>query len=1493
MSEDKQHKKPRSLKWPVILLSLILIIAGGRYLLKSDWLMERMSNFAIAQANEQLNGTLVINEIRGDLLFGLTVKGITLNDHEGNRVLSADSIRLAYTLPALIFSPHKLDFLRIDGASVFLEQDPDSVWNVEKLLRTDDEVDEPAETDLPYMALNRLIIENSSVQVQSVILPDGRLGIHDISFNGGAEMLKRGWYASINNFSMALQEERLPQQVEFAMKGMGQDGRITLESLVINSGRSLLESKLTIGEAETVEGLATFSPLSYRDLLAYADELPLQQDLEISLRAGGTLSDMELALDLQAPGLQSLALKAVIDANDPYLLKELELDISGFDGTTLTGIDELPQLDSFRLSGSGTIPFEQYQQSQFAGTLELRNLVAGDQQLNSLDAEYSLENESLDLKASAQKLKQQVNLEAEATSIFDEIPQWNAAFSSPGLNIAVLLNDDALDSNIPLDASITGSGITPEDLQMEVYLLVEEGRFGDQPFSKIEFTGDVNPRQISGNLESVLDESRLESSFTLTGWRDEIPSFIFDASLIAFNVAEFNGLEEFPTHINGSITGEGRGITPETLTLTATASLDSSVVNREPIETLKAQFHISSQVLTIDNAVLESPIADAGFSLRQHIIDLQHPDNQLNFNASIKELTPLAPLFGVETLGSKGTLDGHLARNADNILEFNGNLDLEEIFVDTLFTASRITGYATVLLFDNPELHAGLEFIDPSIGEFGVQDVKIETVTTIYEERYAGTIGFEIINDILNDEESSIRHHGEFNYEDEALTLTTDHLDFTTPFRNLALQQPFDIHYTDQSLRIDTLQIQTDNADSYLKLWAPRIDSLHQDVGLSAQMLNLGVLQRTIMNDQYFDALLSGNIQIYNTPDSLDFEGNWLLENFRYEEGQMDTVRFSTILRDEWLDFEMNGSHDGQELFSSSFTVPFVPADPATFDDQFFDREIEGLFNMKEVPLAYWFSFLPDGETMAENSEGLISFNGRMGGLAGNPEFDGDLSIGNARLSGVPFDSLGMDIQYRHEDDQIGFSGVGISRGNRVLDFSAQLPFKIDLRAFEIILPDDEDEVFVELSTNEFNLALFNDFVDRDVIRQIEGRLNGDIKLAGPIAALEPRGSMQLSRGAVRIVDAGITITEINSILNISPETVSLEQFSMSSGPGRITGTGTIALQNLEAGEIDLQFRGRQFRAANTQEYNAIVDFDSRLTGTTEEPRLEGSLSFLSGFVNLQNFGDRAIEAVELDDEEPAEPLEFYDMMAIEMDVNFRRQFFIRNRQFLDMEIELGGQVDLLKEQSGELQMFGTVEGVRGYARPLGRNFTIDEAQVTFSGPVDNPELNIRTVYRPPQSQMDVEIYYIIEGFVQDPQFRFESEPQMELQDIISYTVFGRPFYELESWEQVVAGSGGGPSAADVALEVLLDRVEMLAAQRLGIDVVQIDNSRTGANSNTSILTGWYLNRRTFFAVINEVSANPKTLFLLEYLLQENLELIITQGDDPRQGVDLRWKYDY
>lgn len=1489
MNEQEPKKERKSyLKWIIALLVIILLAFGIRMSLKSDWLLDYARGIVVEQANQQINGEIQIGAIRGDLLFGFTISDITISDLEQNEILALDTLQLRYTLPSLIRTPHRLDLLRADGLRGTLVQGQDSVWNAERLLPAEPD-EEPEETDPIYWSVNRLIVDRADISVRSdLLLPDGYIEIQDLSIESHAEMFPDRWLVSLDHLSLKLNEGRLPAPIELSMQAVAMDEQITLESLLLNTGRTMLSSSAEFANQQNISGNADLTPLSRLDVAAYLEDYPVQKDLKIGITAEGTLDNLTLSVNADANEGGQFSLSATSDISDPFVLKDFSFQANRFNGKELLGDPALPSFQYALLNGSGEINLAEPELANWQGDFTLESLSLDEYGLDRAAFSYSIADQVAELDGLIQNGNEEIAISAGGSSLFEERPQWRVNANGEQLNMATWLRDPELDSRLTLSLEASGSGVAPEDLTSTFSARITDGRFGDQEFSTLKFSGNIDPTELNGDLIAALDRSRITSNFSIRNWADN-PTYIFTLGMEEFNLAELSGLEELPTYLNGRLRGEGRSFDIETLQLTATAEFDSSIVNGASIDTLRADLRVENQAIIVENAILESSIADAEFTLRQHFTDLSHPQNRLRFSARVKDLFPVAPLIGVEQLIAEGSIHGLLEQNSDGIPEFTGSFDFENIAIDTVFTANRISGNTSVLLLDEIEVMANLDISNPIVMDQGVQDFKMNATAKLTDDETSGEVDFELIND----GESRILHAGSYSVTPDRSLLTTTKIDFITPESFLTLQREFDATFANDVLRVDTLRVQTEDGEAYVELWAPHVDSLSQNIGLDARALNLGVLQRTLIGDEFMDGFLSAYIQLNNSPDSLSLSASGLLTQFQYENGQMDSLNFSANIENEWLDVSFSGSHDNEELFSSNARVPFLPGDPVTFDDQFFDREIDGQFVLNRTDVDYWLSFMP-GEPV-EQTDGFLSFSGKLGGQAGNPEFNGDLKFDQGNLSGVPIDSIGVNILYDHKVQELGLRGDVTSRQTRVLDFSSRVPFKIDLREIEILLPSDDDSLTIDLETQNFNLAVFNDFVDRDVIRQIEGRLNGSVNVSGTLANLEPRGNLELSSGSMRVVMAGITISSIGSRVNFSPDQIELQQFSMQSGPGRIRASGTIALDNLTPGDMDIQIRGNQFRAINTPEYNAIVDLRSNITGSFEEPNLSGSLTFLSGYVNLQNFGDRAVEEVILEGEEETEPLEFYESMEIEMDVAFTRQFFIRNRQFLDLEIELGGQVDLLKRRNDDLEMFGQLEGVRGFARPLGRNFEIEDAFVTFYGPVENPELNVRTRYIPPQARADVTIYYIIEGTAQNPEFRFESDPQMELQDIFSYTVFGRPFYELESWEQVVAGSGGGggPTAADVALDVLLDRVEMLASQRLGIDVVQIDNSRTGSNSNTSILTGWYLNRRTFFALINEISATPKTLFLLEYMLTENLELIITQGDDSREGIDLRWKYDY
>tara|TARA_R100001143_G_C3360597_1_gene135216 strand:- start:7186 stop:11631 length:4446 start_codon:yes stop_codon:yes gene_type:complete len=1480
----EKGKKTTWQKWkiPAIIAGIILVLLFAvRLTVQSDWFFNKARTLIISQAEQNINGTLDMESMRGDLFSGFVIQGLSIKDEEST-LLEVDSVVVQYRFWSALKSPHEIDKIELKGAHLTVREEADSTWNIMNLIN----VDRDDDTSL-YWKVNDLLISDFSTDIQSEnYLPEGFLRIENFGTNVSAGFVEEGFFGTIRQLEFQLYDGKLPEGIGIELTASAGDGIITLESLLLDSGRSLLSASAELGDEDELDADLEAATLSWRDILLYAEEVPLQQDLSIEIGASGNLDNLNLSLNANSTGLGLMQMAVGVNFEEVFSIHTFDLELNDLNLSLLTGIENSPTIEHFSAIGSGQMIPSRHEEATWTGDLTIEGAEYDSYQFDQLSIDYSLSNGELHTEGFIDYRDQRIDYLFTATELFGQLPNWAGELSSSNLDAGIWLGDNLYSSDLNLRVDAKGSGFKRDQINSSAEVAINGDRTGDQLFSAIDFNGELNSDRITGLLRINLDRSEFVANVDVTSWIEN-PEYRFSMEINEFNAAEINGYELFPTYINGLIDGEGSGIEPNNIQLTATAALDSSIVNGEAIEILYADFRVSNQFLYVDNALLESPMLDASFSMQQHLTETLNRNNRLQFEAFLKDLIPLGPLFGVERLESEGRLSGQLNRNDEGILEFTSELDLERMVVDTLFSSEEITGRVNALIKDQSEIDLVLDLKAPMIYSTGVQDLQISAKAILENEYTTGELSFIL----SNENQSSYSHSGEFSFKPEDYTLLTNEVIFDSGIRTLTLDRPFELTFKENVLRSDTLTISTSTDDSWLSLWIPHLDSLQQDFGIEANYLNLGNLQQTFIEETFLGGYLSGSMDFKNNYEGLSIRTSGRLSEFSFEEGKMDSLQFDMEIEDEWLNAYLNGWHQDSKIADASLRIPYLPGDPRTFDNQFFERAVEGHFEVSESDLSYWLTFLPNGGP--DGTDGRISLNTTLSGIAGSPELMGQLSIENGLFSGIPVDQVTVDLSYIHDESTADISGLIVKDQQDVLEFDTQLPFLVDLKRAELILPSDDDDVFANLQTNDFDLATLNNYLDQDQIRNIRGRLNGNMTISGKLSDLRTDGEMRLTGGAMRYVPTAINITEIRSTVQFEPQRMVLQEFNMRSGPGTIRASGSLNLENLNPEAINVELRANQFRVANTQDTNAMINGQARVSGTIKEPSLNGSITFLNGFIFLENFGERSVESVTLEDETEKDPFDIFESLEMEMSISFGRQFFLRNRQYLDMEIELGGQVDLLKDRNAEMQIFGSLEGLNGYARPLGKNFDLDSAEITFFGPPENPQLNIVTKHEPPQA-VGVTIFYIIEGTLEEPEFRFDSQPELELQDMVSYTLFGKPFYELESWEQVVAGSGSSPTAADYALEVLLDRVEMLASQRLGIDVVQIDNTRAGSSNTTSIKTGWHLNPRTFFAILNEVGGSrPKTLFLLEYLLTENLELIILQGDDLREGIDLRWNLDY
>lgn len=1517
MSEQKKHIVIKILKyigWSLFTLTLLLVAA--RYSLKTAWVHSFAKNKVVSIANQNLNGSLYIDRISGDLWNDFKIYGLEVI--QTDTAVSLDSTQIKYNIWALLNSQFSASEISASGLRIKLSETENGTFNVQKILRSEAS-DEPEESTSTFgIDIQDLLINESSIHVNSPsYLPDSTLSIEQLSALGGISFGTE-LSASISSLSFKLKEGRLPEPVSFSTSATYDDQTISLNELVIETGRSLIQANgFTDLSDSSLTAQATTMPFSLRDIQPYLDyDLPSEY-LQLSLDIAGNFDDLKIELKGEGNGFDDLLLVSNVSFSETPTLTKFGLSGQNLDLGYFTNDSTDAEIGDFQLSLEGKLN-QQPDSLDITWGFTLNDIRYEDYIFEILFGSGTVINDNLLANIQLSDGSDTIVLNTDVESLFSDYPGWSVDARVSDIDLGWWTKNPELSGNIHFRALAEGKGfqLSNEPWTFSIYpnssvkgvtripdstgakmpqlkpiIAKDTMIIADQPFSDFDLKGTISKDSAKADGFLQLIDDRINFSASFAGLFSEAPSFNYQIETKNFDLNEITSVDDIPSSINARIQGEGRYFDPEKIQLNTAFLIDSSYVNGADFELMDINANLDGNILTVQNGELISEVIEGSFSGRRNLTDQTDPDNNFALDMQVKNLQPLASFVGAEILNASGNISGNVTEIIENELLFDGNVKLNEVKYDTLFSANTIEGTTKISIRDVYGYDFSLRIDQPLISGIALQDVEFSATGISTTDSLSGNFNL----DVISDEDGEISQAGEYyiNLETLSTSITWNMFDFRTPARVLSLQAPFNLNYRDYSINTDTLMLSSVGG-TFLNMAIPYADSTQQELWIEGEEFDFGVMQDILFNERFVDGILSGNFKVDRSPTELTGNGVLDIKNLTYQGTVLDRFYLNFNLISERLNANITATIDGQEALTGEIDIPFIPEAPEQLDDTFFAEPISGSLVINPVELSTFENLLRSFQVTG--TRGILSFNGSLKGTAGNPDFEGRFNLEDPTLSGIKIDSAFASFKYLHNEERItGITEIN-ARGQKAASINAEIPIAMNFRTFELIMPDEDDVLSFNLTTSDFNLSVFNDFLNKDYMNRLRGTLNANVNISGTKNNLAPQGSLQLTGGEVAVPFAGINLTRINSELGFSENgDLVLRNLNMNSGSGNFSANGSIELEGITPTNLDLSANATRFRLANTSDYNLTIDLDSKLTGQPTRPEASGILTIKNGFVYLQDFGERSVETVELEGEEVSS-FSPYDSLKIDMRFVIERDFLVRNQRYLDMEIELTGELDAQKDTGDDLQLFGTLNAERGYVRPLGKQFNLEEGRFTFSGPLTEPDLYINTSYIPQSSQKQGEpiiLYYIIEGNAMDPEFRFESDPQMEQQDIICYTLFNKPCYALESWQQVVSG-GTGSSPSDLLVGVLLDEFEALATQELGIDVVQIENTRSGNNSGTSIKTGWYLNRKTFFAIVNEISGTtPKTMFILEYMLNQYLDLIITQGDDNRQGIDLRWQYDY
>ncbi len=350
---------------------------------------------------------------------------------------------------------------------------------------------------------------------------------------------------------------------------------------------------------------------------------------------------------------------------------------------------------------------------------------------------------------------------------------------------------------------------------------------------------------------------------------------------------------------------------------------------------------------------------------------------------------------------------------------------------------------------------------------------------------------------------------------------------------------------------------------------------------------------------------------------------------------------------------------------------------------------------------------------------------------------------------------------------------------------------------------------------------------------RMRGTLQADATLAGTRGAPDWRGTLQADQLALRSVVDGFEFSQGVLRASLSGERLGIDRFELH-GPlgGTLKATGQ-AQWRVEDGrrqpQMDLQLTAQTLRVSNRADRRLTLSgqVNAQLAG----PRLtlRGQLKADSALFVLPEETTATLGADVVVRGGRNLPQGTSTVAQVQPDVSVQLdlgpQFEVRGR---GLQARLTGQLNLRSTPALPApRVFGEVRTASGSYRAYGQKLSIENGELVFNGPYDDPALDILAI-RPQASDTSQRVGVQINGTAQAPRVRLVATPDLPDAEKLAWLVLGRP------------ATGAGAESAilqQAALALLAGNGSGLdggLARALGLDEISYRGESVNTDGSTS-----------------------------------------------------------
>ena len=1444
----------------VVLIILTLVVgaaAAAIIVSQTAWFKNWLRVYIVREANQYLNGTLSIERLGGNLLFGLEMENIGVS-MDGSQVVAVKDLGLHYNVLELISKGLSVDEIRLDHPIIYLRREGDG-WQLSRLIKKQETEADRSGPEKP-ITIDAIGISDGQLEIQGPVGTSGveipkrfehldaklnfkyqpvrySIEISHISFRGsdpGIELNALSGGVAVHDDAVHVQK----LQLHTAESSIAIDGAVQNYLTKPNLNLRVTSDKLSIPEiARLIPALAN---------------VKLQPAFEVQL--GGPLDRLGVDMNVRSTAGQ-LTGSIVADVVEPGQSVKGDVTVRGLDLAAI--LNDPKQKSDITASAKVDVhgdSFSKIDSLRGGLSLDAPHVAAAGYVAGPIEAKAQIEGRRVALTARAQAYGASATASGHVV-----LPQTASNGQLQTIPFDVSGQARKIDlRRMPQSAGVPRAA-TDVNADYHVAGSITTGKQSTQHLkADLKFLpSTVAGAQIAGGSTA---------SATVNG--KNVGPYSADATVANLDLQEigkqFNvqalAADRYRSAINGHVTASGSGTKPAEMDVKAAGTLTDTTImgGRVPQLAFDAQMANDTAHVKANGTFEGFDPADlsgkpqlkgsvgGAVDLDATIAGVSKGVTVDSIQASAKATLQPSTIGGLEI--TKANIDGDYRNSTGDIraLEIAGR-DLN------------VSGKGTLALNDSGQSNFQLHADSPSLQTIGkLVDQPITGIAKIDATITGNKRELQAKGNLTAD--------GAKYGENGALTASSD---FTAKIPNLDAQNATvsaNTHATFVTLagqNINDLQAKTDYHEKAIDF----------DLTAKQPQRSLGLGGNVLLHPDHEEVHLRAlNITSQNVSWQLAKDAQPAI---KYADNAVAVDGLKLVSGAQQIAADGTWGHPGDRL-----KVTLTDIDMATIDAL--------LIRPPELT-------------------GKLSATSTIGGTKDAPQVDADFDIANGSVRQVHYDSFKGNVKYAGEAVTLD------ARLQQTPTAWIEAKGEVPTALFNGTAPQSTRPVNLHVDSSPIDVALVQGFTD--ALSNVSGTVEAHVAVTGTAADPQPDGGVTIQNAGFKVEATGVQYTDLNGKIALQKDRVHIDELRLLDNQKKpMTLTGDLAVHEYQVGGVSIALKSDDFKVIDNDMGNVRINSDLKLTGDVTAPRVEGALGVTTGRIDLDPILAKtgqsayATEQTEYGNEQQGQKQTpgLFDALQMYVHLTVPGDLVIKSSDLKSpgapiglgaLNITLGGDLWVSKVPWDQIRLVGVVNTVRGTYDFQGRRFTIlRDGTVRFEGLDDlNPSLDIKAERVIQAVTADVNV----RGTVKEPEIVLTSTPPLEQADIMSLIVFNQPLNSVSEQQQISLAQRVEAMAAGAATSQLTKSI----SNALNLDTFEV-NLAPENGGGPQVTLGQQIGQNLYVKVEQGITDASQTNFILEYELLKWLRLRtnVLEGSSTQQqlfqrmqgsGVDLLFFFSY